>query len=109
METGLELGTGVNIWFRFHFEDGKVTGIGDDEMGEFILRGSYNLDEKSSIFDKIYIGRSYSLDEHELEGRFEVITEGFHKCHLALEGTVKIRDQDVGTFRLVSRQVYAEH
>eukprot|EP00803_Ostreobium_quekettii_P002893 evm.model.scf_898EXC.1 EVM.evm.TU.scf_898EXC.1 scf_898EXC:999-25322(+) len=91
----------IDTWVRIHFRDGAIVGVGDDEVGDYVIEGHYDTEEQTCVWSKKYVDPQ-AVRVHE--GRFVMITRGFLKGHVSMEGTWRTGDDVVGVFLLVSRQ-----
>lgn len=91
----------VDTWVRIRFQDGAMVGVGDDEVGDYVIEGTYDSEEQTCHWTKKYVDPQ-TIKLHE--GRFVMISRGFQKGHIAMEGTWRTGEDIAGTFKLVSRQ-----
>lgn len=92
----------VDTWIRVRFQQGIMTGVGDDEIGDYVVEGTYDTEEQTCTWTNKYV-EPHMVRIHE--GRFVMISRGFDKGHISMEGSWRTREDVAGTFKFVSRQV----
>jgi len=90
--TYAELETRHRMEFHLIFKNGAVNGDGTDNVGPFVIQGSYEEAGGSVRWTKIYTGSHEVIYDGKLDG-------------IGLYGIWKIPPQGQGTFRLWPRQV----
>ena len=88
---------------RFRFANGALSGIGDDEVGDFVVRGSYCPEKQSCKWTLSYIPLM-DKSVYDFCGSLSVIPHGFRRQQILMQGSVKLEGDAAGTFSLVSRQ-----
>ena len=98
---------------RLTFRDGVVTGEGRDWVGEFLVRGRYQLSDGSCYWSKSYIGKHdvfykgfnegrgiwgvWTIDVPPLRGGFHIWPEGMADPTVAtLEAEAEVPTEPIG-------------